>query len=189
MSKMTDETLRQALKALPREAPRVSFTSELMAQLPERNSPPRSTPRFYLGLAAVTVATALLTAVAVPRLLDLRASIPREVEVAEAPSAGESARSAVSSAANSSVAMDEPEGSTVGNARRATASKNLKIQRLLAERQAILAELQQFRRETEAVHPVLYVGGDESVDLVVDLAAVARRRPVDSVRPAAYRPN
>ncbi len=185
MSKITDDTLRQALKALPREVSRASFTRELMARLPDRSPGRRSTPRFYLGLAAVTLATTLLTAVAVPRLLDLRASRSQAVEVVATPSAGESAKTELSPDAR----LAEAVGSSARNDRRATTSHDLKIQRLLAERQAILVELQQFRRETEAVRPVLYLGGDESVDLVVDLAAVARRRPTGSVRPAAYRPN
>ncbi len=159
MTKMNDETLRRALQALPRDEAGEAFTRQVMARLPERASPKRLGVRFYWGLAAVTVATALIVAVAVPSFLR--------------------------SAPPTSPGMQAGRSEQIQPA--ATGGDDDRLQRLLAERQEIVLELQRFRRESEAGRPVLYLGEVESVDFVVDLAEVARRRPAGAVQPAVHR--
>jgi hypothetical protein len=71
------------------------------------------------------------------------------------------------------------------------------IDRLAAERSRIAAELEALRREADDT-PVIYLGGDDQVDLVLDLDHLARsgvvprrdtdprRSPRADVRPATY---
>ena len=158
MSKMNDETLRRALQALPRSEADAGFTRQVMARLPEQSPSNRLAPRFYWGLAAVAVVTALIAAVAVPSFLR---------------SGGPTSSSLQASRNELVQPVTDPEDD--------------RLQRLLTERQAIVLELQRFRRESESGRPVLYLGGDESVDFVVDLAEVARRRPAGAVQAAVRR--
>jgi pimeloyl-ACP methyl ester carboxylesterase len=58
-----------------------------------------------------------------------------------------------------------------------------------AERQRLAAELEEIRRLAATApdpSPVLYLGGDEDVDLVLDLGRLAERRPAGAT-PTDYR--
>ncbi len=59
------------------------------------------------------------------------------------------------------------------------------LQMLLAEKHALEAELASLQRLTEEAHPVVYLGGDEEVDLVLDLARFQRQGGFGSKPPAA----
>ncbi len=50
-----------------------------------------------------------------------------------------------------------------------------RLERLLAEKQALETELAALRRLTDEARPLVYVGGNERVDLVVDLARFQRQ--------------
>ncbi len=177
MNEINDETLRRALKSLPRVESGAGFARRVMNRLPERPAAPRSLPRLYLGLAAITLATAVIVALTIPGLLRTHTPMPRSAEVAAGLQAGDQPRPAQLSTRAGAGKL----------AQRVATSEDPRLHRLLAEREAILLELQRFRRETEAPRPMLYLGGDESVDLVVDLAAVAHRRPASSTHPSVRR--
>jgi hypothetical protein len=59
---------------------------------------------------------------------------------------------------------------------------------LLAEKQALEAELEDLRRLTADARPVVYLGSDDDVDLVLDLARFSRRGGFGSGPPAAGMP-
>lgn len=59
---------------------------------------------------------------------------------------------------------------------------------LAAEHASLAAELDEIRRLAEAPVPVLYLGGDDEVELVLDLAELAAARDRGRPLPADYRP-
>lgn len=61
------------------------------------------------------------------------------------------------------------------------------LQALLAEKQALEAELESLRRLTRAARPVVYLGSDDEVDLVLDLERFRRRGGFGSQQAAAGR--
>jgi hypothetical protein len=62
------------------------------------------------------------------------------------------------------------------------------LKALLAEKQALEAELDDLRRLTAEARPVVYLGSDDRVDLVVDLARFSRQGGFGSRPPAAGTP-
>ncbi len=62
------------------------------------------------------------------------------------------------------------------------------LQVLLAEKQELEAELDSLRRLTVRARPVVYLGGDDKVDLVLDLARFQRQGGFGSKPPAATLP-
>lgn len=62
------------------------------------------------------------------------------------------------------------------------------MQVLLAEKRALEAELESLRRLTAEARPMVYLGGDDEVDLVLDLARFRRQGGFGSKRPAAKLP-
>ncbi len=71
------------------------------------------------------------------------------------------------------------------------AAQNFQV--LLAEKQELEAELEALRKLTEEARPTVYLGGDDDVDLVLDLARFRRQggfgsRPPASALPAENRP-
>lgn len=69
--------------------------------------------------------------------------------------------------------------------------RRARIEALEAERLRLAAELAEIRRLAASLReptPVLYLGGDEDVDLVIDLDRLARERPAGiGATPATYR--
>lgn len=69
--------------------------------------------------------------------------------------------------------------------------RRARIEALEAERLRLAAELEEIRRLASSLRepaPVLYLGGDDDVDLVIDLDRLARERPAGTgATPAAYR--
>ncbi|MEM7583296.1 MAG: hypothetical protein AAF560_07955 [Acidobacteriota bacterium] len=65
-----------------------------------------------------------------------------------------------------------------------------RLQALLAEKQALEEELRQLQALTAQARPVVYLGGNEEVDLVLDLARLrSRGKPSELPQsPAAVRP-
>ncbi len=62
------------------------------------------------------------------------------------------------------------------------------LQVLLAEKLEIEAEIESLRRLTAEARPVVYLGGDDEVDLVLDLARFQRQGGFGSKLPAATLP-
>lgn len=58
-------------------------------------------------------------------------------------------------------------------------------EQLLDEYQALEVELEQLRRLASESAPVLYLGGDETFDVMYDLAAYRQGPPADTIRPAS----
>jgi uncharacterized protein YaeQ len=54
------------------------------------------------------------------------------------------------------------------------------IAQLRVEHQALTQELSQMRRQSTSIRPVLYLGGDERMDYVLDLNKLVRRRQAGS---------
>lgn len=159
---MTDDPIRQALRQLPRHRPRDGFTGRVLARLDE---PPPRAVRWRPALVTLTATAALLAVVLVP--LTLRAPAP-----APAP-----APNAEPSLAPASATGDPAAGQAPGP----------RLERLRREREQLATELAQLRREAARPLPVVYLAGDEQVDLVIDLAELARRRPPGQAVPASNR--
>ena len=159
----SDSALREALQGLPRAQAKEGFSHELLARLPEEaeNRVTTGLPRF--GRLAAVFATALVATLGLSLMLRDSGVNP------ETPASSELA-------GVEAAALVEAES-----------SDEERLRDLLAERQAVLAELRRVRRQATP-RPMLYLGGDESVDLVVDLSRVARRHPSNGASPAVYRP-
>lgn len=69
----------------------------------------------------------------------------------------------------------------------ARAAEVARLEMLLSEKQALEAELLTLRRLASEARPVVYLGGNEEVDLVLDLARFQRRQTAR--RPAPPTPN
>ena len=150
----THDTLREALRSLPRARAADGFTERVLAGAeaaegtPEAPRPRPAATRW--AAAAALAGFALAGALAVPTFRAER---------------------------------------TAGRERQA------RIQAFEAERRQLAAELEEIRRlaaTTQGASPVLYLGGDEDVDLVLDLGRLAESRPGGTgVTPTAYsgRPN
>ena len=63
-----------------------------------------------------------------------------------------------------------------------------RLDALAAEHARLSAELHEIRRLAEEPVPVLYLGGDDEVELVLDLAELAEARDRGRPLPADYRP-
>jgi hypothetical protein len=176
---MNDKTIQTALKALPTARVRPGFSRELMEKLPERSENRAWMSPLRLGLATAMAAVLVLAWLVSP--LGPQQSPHRSAAVSGPPASEE--------------LPGDPGTEGVGSARVAAQAVPVslgegdeRLRQLMAERQAILAELDQVRREARALRRVLYLGGDETVDVVVDLSEVARRHPSNGIQPAAYRP-
>lgn len=75
--------------------------------------------------------------------------------------------------------------------RAAERERRTRIEALEAERLRLAAELEEIRRLASSLRepaPVLYLGGDDEVDLVIDLDRLAQERPAGTgATPTAYR--
>lgn len=83
---------------------------------------------------------------------------------------------------NLAPAPDATPGDAPGPAREA------RLDALEAERARLVAELEALRRLAEEPVPVLYLGGDDEVELVLDLGTLARAEDPARPLPADYRP-
>lgn len=67
-------------------------------------------------------------------------------------------------------------------------ARSARIDVLEAEHARLAAELEDLRRLAEPPAPVFYLGGDDEVELVLDLGALARGEDPARPLPAGYRP-
>lgn len=140
------DPLGEALRSLPRAAPREGFTERLLERADAPGPGRLPGPAIARWVAAATLATiALAGALSLPRS-PLRPGSEHD--------------------------------------------RRERMEALEAERLRLSAELEEIRRLATTVHdpaPVLYLGGDEEVDVVLDLGRLAREHPSESdVTPAAY---
>jgi hypothetical protein len=68
----------------------------------------------------------------------------------------------------------------------AAARTRAELTALRSETSQLAGELQRLRQSNAATSPVLYLGGDEQIDLVFDLRRAARRGPAPKFQPASY---
>ncbi len=159
---MTRDPLREALRSLPRERAGANFTPRLMARLAEE----RRLPALWSLRGRLSWRSTWQTAAAAVVLAGLLA-------------AGGVALSRLAG------------GSEAGGAiPAAPASRRARIERFEAERAHLAAELQELKRMADTEDPVIYLGGDDRVDLVLDVGRLARQYRDDDgrrVEPAAYR--
>lgn len=167
---MTRDPLGEALRSLPRERAGDDFTPRLMARLAAEERAARSSragrrPSWRAVAAAATLVGLLAAGGAI---LSRFAARP-EAEAFRAPAAA---------------TTQAPDRSREAAARRA------RLEHLEAERARLVAELQELKRMAGDGEPVIYLGGDDQVDLVVDVGRLARRERTGEtgrVEPAAYR--
>ncbi len=161
---MSREPLRQALRSLPRERAGADFTPRLLARLAAEcraASPPSALRGPRWRTAAAVVALAGLLAAGGVTLSRI-ASRPEAAGDRAAPAAPAPER----------------------------AARRARRERIEAERARLATELAELKRMAGAGEPVIYLGGDDRVDLVVDVGRLARRRrsgEAGRMEPAAYR--
>jgi|HubBroStandDraft_3_1064219.scaffolds.fasta_scaffold11265_3 hypothetical protein len=190
---MEDERLTRLLQELPRERARAGFTAGVLRRLaagePGRARPAgraAASPRF--AAAAVTLACLLIllalprreepgTAAAPGRAL-APSTAPHPTPRAAGPWTAEGAR--VEPTARLASALTAGRGTVP-----AASVDRMQARRLLSELQGEEARLErELRRLHRGVRPkVIYLGGDENVDMVIDLNRVSE------VRHAAGPPN
>lgn len=71
---------------------------------------------------------------------------------------------------------------------RTDAARRAELTALRTETTQLADQLKQLREQEKASSPVLYLGGDDQIDLVFDLRRVAGRGRTAQPRPASYTP-
>jgi len=160
---LRNEPLRDALRRLPAETASGDFSARVLARLDD--PPPRSA---ILRLAPVA-GMLLLAAVAFPMAWHLMNPAP------EVPGPA--------SAAAQPAPTASPPPSADRAAQRARARAELAA--LRAEGQRLDQDWRQYRRLAREVEPVLYLGGNENVDVLLDLQRVPPEALRGDVVPAA----
>jgi len=164
----TDKILREELRALPRRRAGEGFTAKVLARLDERQ--PRFRPgwrfrpwgRFRPWPAVATGIPPWGTALAVAVLLALALGLPFVLrEVSGRGGAGPAAGLAVS-------------------------AQGARLEELRQEQERLAVELATLKRLAAEPAPVVYLGGDEQTDVILDLGSLARRRAEARIRPASY---
>lgn len=150
---MRNEPLRDALRLLPAETASKDFNARVLARLDD--TPPRSA---LLRLAPVA-GMLILAAVALPAAWHFMNSTPE----VEQPAAGPAI-----------IAATSPQADRASQRARARAE----LAALRAERQRLDRDWRQYRRLAHEVEPVVYLGGNEKVDVLLDL----RRVPPEALR-------
>ncbi len=174
---MEDERVDRLLRKLreaPPAAPRADFTARVLARLdaPRRGASAHWLPR--LTLPAVALAATFVVAAS---LLLTEGQIPEHPSPAPAPRAF----AAPAAPALPDVAPALASSSLdVARARRARNARQMLAQ-IRSEHGRLASDLRRLRQADR--QPVLYVGGDERVDLIVDLDRV-RDRPARRAKTA-----
>jgi hypothetical protein len=197
------EMLRRALRELPATRADERFTERILEGLPRRPDRGRRPGLTAGGSWLLAAAVAGLGAVAMLLMLDrsapsapagedsqpqvatARPSLPPALEPVRA-AAPEPAAPTPPPVLATTPAAPAPDAEALAAA--AARNGDPRLAHLLEERRSLRAELAALQRQAAAPRPVLYLGGNESVDLVVDLAEVARRRPSVGAQPAVHRP-
>lgn len=175
---MSDDPLAKALRSLPRERAGRSFTEEVLARLDEE--PPRRGFRLAPTLAVAAVAAALAAAVALPLLVG-GGDAHRQPEPGMARGPGELARLG-------EVEPPSPAAAPPAAPPPAVLVRHARLAQLRRQQEQLAAELAALKRLAAEPVPVIYLGGDEETDVVLDVGELARHRAEAGVRPAVYGP-
>ena len=146
---LRNEPLRDALRRLPAETASEAFTTRVLARLDDAR------PRIWILRLAPVAAMLVLAAVALPpawHLMNADSEV-RPQTAATAPAAG------VERASQRARVLEQ-------------------LAALQADRKRLDREWRQYRNLAQGVEPVLYLGGNEKVDVLLDL----RRVPPESLR-------
>lgn len=187
--------LGRALRDLPRERAAAGFTRRVLDRLDATNGSPLPMPRARRFAAIRWAAASVLAAVALTALI---ARVAREVdplpEIAQGPPPAAVTETsppeapAPTTAPAHSAAPAAPTAAPTGSA-----SRTERLAALDAERARIARELAEIRRLAREPLPVVYVGGDETVDFVVDLQSLSRMARLEgsgpgdrTLRPTGY---
>ncbi len=159
---MSDQELRDALRSLPRPGASPGFTRRVLSRCKRRRLP----PSFLRTLRPAPVVAATLA-------LALALAAPFVLPVADGP--------------ESAPAVSDPraaEGRPIESG-----SAEPSRERLRAERARLAAELEELKRLAASPDPMLYVGGDDRYELVLDVERMAAARAGRSGGPvpATYR--
>ncbi len=165
-----DDALRRLLKRLPKETASDDFTSRTLARLHEErhaapSAParfePRATARPYVRPLMLVAAAALLLAVAIPLLrgaLDAQGT------------AGPPQRASAPDDAPARTPASPPVRTA------ATPARAAELDALRREHATLERELAGLRERALPGGEVVWIGGDESVDFVLDLGRLSRAR-------------
>ena len=138
---MSDERIKKALEALPREKASADFTRRVLDNLPQK--PRRRIPAWSYRLAAAATVVILLV-------------LPMSLQ-----------RWSMSIDTGSEAMLAE-------------------IEAVRSEKVLIEKELRQLREQAAAESPVVYIGGNEDVNLVLDVGALLNRSTEASLEASAH---
>jgi hypothetical protein len=199
---VADPDLGRALRGLPRERAAAGFTRRVLDRLDSTNGSPVPRTREVGGLrwaaasALAALALALLVALNAPEVDPVRVESPAPAADAalRVESMTPEAPTAVATPAPEPVVTPPPVRPTPTTVAAATNPPERRSERLAAldaERARIARELAEIRRLAHEPLPVVYVGGDETVDFVVDLQSLSRMARLDGSDPGdrTLRPN
>lgn len=181
--------LGRALRGLPRERAAAGFTRRVLDRLDSTNGSTVPMARARRFAALRWAAPSALAAVALAALI---ARVALEVdplpEITEGPRPAAVAEATPPETPEPPAAPATPTASaTIPVAQAATPpgsrSRAERLAALDAERARIARELAEIRRLAREPLPVVYVGGDESVDFVVDLQSLSRMARLEGSGP------
>ncbi len=141
---------------------------ELLRSLPREQAPPRLAPRVLARMRRAPISRRPRLATAAAFALAVVAMVTVAPQVLEYPSSRRDG--------HHDRASSEPMPSTAAPDSRASA-KARRIQALESEYQQLRAELSALQRLHAAARPVVYLGGTEQADYVLDLGRLARHQP------------
>lgn len=153
-SSRNSSDLQDALRALPREGAPHGFTGQVLARVHRHRATAAGRPLWVSGPMLAVAGGVFLLVVGVGLVLQASGT-ERESSVAADP------------------AVTAGRGPLEAGNRAGTAAR---LRELQSEQQRLLADAQRLRDEIEGEEGVIYLGGDDSIDFVLDLGELARSR-------------
>jgi hypothetical protein len=195
---VADPDLGRALRGLPRVRAAAGFTRRVLDRLDSTNGSPVPRTREVGGLqwaaasALAALALALLVALNAPEVDPGRVESPaREARTPVATPAPEPVVTPPPFPPSPPTPPAPPAAATRSASTPQPERRSERLAALNAERARIARELAEIRRLAHEPLPVVYVGGDETVDFVVDLQSLSRMARLDGSDPGdrTLRPN
>jgi hypothetical protein len=189
-----DDEIRRALADLPRQEAPEGFTAAVLRRLdepPRRRSAPFDRWPLAGGALAATTAVLVLAIVSWPRLGPPAPS----PQASGGPSAGEPATTGAAAAGMGATETPIETAAVQKVALEAAREARTALERLRREHRRLEQDLRSLGAFTGDGSGVIYLGGDESLDLVLDLgsdapwASAPTRRPDGRARPSRNPPN